>query len=169
MNKTKIECACGCGTIIPAFDNRNRPRRYAKGHRVGKGKRMDKRGYVWVVIPGTGNKVQEHRLIMEQIIGRKLKLNERVHHENGNKSDNRPENLELMAEKEHNHLHRPPLKIPQETIKCACGCGAELNRYDSRGRERIYLSPSHAWKKPHGRGNPNRKRSDISANQNRMG
>jgi len=160
MNKTKIECGCGCGTIIPAYDERNRPRKYAKGHKLSKGRYLDKKGYAWIAAPGTGRKIQEHRYLMEQILGRKLKPHERVHHKNGCKSDNRPENIELMTEKQHNHFHRPPLKIPQETIECACGCGSKLNKYDNRGRERIYLSPSHAWKKPHGRGNPNRKRSE---------
>ena len=50
-------------------------------------------------------KAKEHRKVMEQIIGRKLKPNEDVHHINGIHDDNRPENLIIMEHREHLKLH----------------------------------------------------------------
>lgn len=47
----------------------------------------------------------EHRVIAEEKIGRKLKRGEIVHHIDGNKANNHPDNLQVMTQSEHIKLH----------------------------------------------------------------
>lgn len=58
------------------------------------------------VIQINGKPVKEHRYIAELKIGRKLKRTEIVHHIDGNKTNNDPNNLEIMTAREHSSLHR---------------------------------------------------------------
>lgn len=50
--------------------------------------------------------VMEQRLVMEKQIGRYLYPTERVHHLNGDKLDNRPENLVIITQRQHVRLHK---------------------------------------------------------------
>ncbi len=62
----------------------------------------------------------EHRVIMEQILGRSLGRNEVVHHKNGDRRDNRVENLEVMSLSEHSRNHmrgHPAVRISADGIK----------------------------------------------------
>jgi HNH endonuclease len=52
-------------------------------------------GYIGRVRPGNNGTELQHRFVMEQVLGRPLARWENVHHKNGMRADNRPENLEL--------------------------------------------------------------------------
>jgi len=63
-------------------------------------------GYVVVGVPsdypgakknGNYGQILEHRKVMQDLLGRPLIEAENVHHKNGVRSDNRPENLELWS------------------------------------------------------------------------
>ncbi|MDA8122079.1 MAG: HNH endonuclease, partial [Deltaproteobacteria bacterium] len=48
-----------------------------------------------------GRTVSEHRYVMEQVLDRELLPGELVHHKNGDKFDNRPDNLEISGDDLH--------------------------------------------------------------------
>ena len=60
---------------------------------------------LYKVVYVDGERYFEHRYVMEQHLGRKLSKNECVHHINGDRHDNRLENLELISRAEHNREH----------------------------------------------------------------
>ncbi len=74
-----------------------------KNHSWKGGKNKLKNGYIKIYKPNHPNNVQkyvlEHRLVMEEYIGRYLLPHETVHHRNGIRDDNRIENLELWTNK----------------------------------------------------------------------
>lgn len=116
LSKDKRLCECGCGTLIPATNSRNKPARFAKGHNVivkhgsehpswrgGKAFLGSKYTMVWV----NGEYILEHRYVYEQYYRCCILPSAVVHHKNGNPSDNRIDNLQGMTRAQHNTIHDP--------------------------------------------------------------
>lgn len=90
----------------------------------------------------------EHRLVAERKAGRRLRPGEIVHHINGDKQDNHPQNLAIVnGNAEHQVHHRTnrgrDLRLPGEAnplIRCECGCGESFTKYDPSGRPRRFVS-----------------------------
>ena len=62
------------------------------------GRHINRDGYVRVWIGRPTRYTFEHRLVMAEVLGRPLRPDETVHHKNGDRQDNRPENLELWQQ-----------------------------------------------------------------------
>lgn len=97
--------------------------------------------------------VAEHRLRMAEKLGRPLTKNESVHHINGNREDNAPQNLRLMTKSSHAQLHQPKCgdhqtcphcgktfyRLPGERQRLYCGkaCGAHSPRSREGARRNL--------------------------------
>lgn len=116
-------CSCGCGEEINIRSS-GILRRYKNYHGTrgdrnyfwSGGKVFDKDGYVLIKqndhpFKNARGYVQEHRLVMERMIGRYITKNEVIHHVNRIKDDNRIENLMLFeSHSKHITFERTGLK-----------------------------------------------------------
>lgn len=112
------DCACGCNQLTQintrsrsrTGDIKGKPKKFIIGHSYKnifgkdhpgwKGGRIERKGYIYILCPNHPNATKqgyvcEHRLVMEERIGRYLTKNEIIHHINGNIIDNHIDNLKI--------------------------------------------------------------------------
>jgi hypothetical protein len=87
-----------------------------RGEKSGlfKDKKSIRNGYVWVYVghdhplvnKGRNGRALEHRVVASEKLGRWVRPDEDVHHLNGDKQDNRPENLLVIDHAKHGLWHR---------------------------------------------------------------
>lgn len=120
--------------------SRSCARRYENVHYFGGrgrgwkgGRSRHATGYILIWAPNhprarTTPYVFEHILVMEKMLGRRLESHERVHHRNGRRDDNRPENLELWR------MKHDPKGVRASDYHCA-GCDCRATEPSTRVRE----------------------------------
>lgn len=119
-------CDCGCGqpTLLATHTDRDKgwargqplsflPNHHVRGTRNPRwrgGRYQIGTGYVVVSLPDhphatVRGTIFEHRLVMEQKLGRYLLPHEVVHHIDGDRANNHPDNLALVTREAHPPLH----------------------------------------------------------------
>jgi hypothetical protein len=108
-------------TFTSEWKENIRKSRLKHGEEHAMGTRTTSQGYQeFTRGPSKGRRV--HDVLIEETIGRSLRRDECVHHLNGDRSDNRIENLQLMSASHHARLHRlsEPFRKRDEKGKFLC-------------------------------------------------
>lgn len=120
MNR-RIHCSRSCAT-------KNLPR--GSNSRAWKGGTTAEQGYILIKVGGIY--LREHRMVIERLLGRKLDKDEVVHHIDGNRKNNHPDNLKVMPRDEHCRLHHQIDKWAREYDECQ-NCGTTQRPHNARG------------------------------------
>lgn len=83
-----------------------------------------------------GKQIDTHRKVMELYLGRKLRRDEHVHHINGDKRDNRIENLMVVTPQEHVLIHKQKYPL----VKSCAVCGKEFTPHKTKRKRAVVCS-----------------------------
>jgi predicted RNA-binding Zn-ribbon protein involved in translation (DUF1610 family) len=134
-----VKCACGCGGDVPKPKRKSRGKypifisnhwwklpEYKERIKIRNSKRTKD---IPDIAPCVGRRFRGNkywsRVLMEEHLGRQLSSNEHVHHINGDKTDDRIENLIVLTHAEHTKLHMDTSPIIEFVCK---GCGKIIDR-----------------------------------------
>jgi hypothetical protein len=97
-----------------------RVKKYADSMRLGR--KFHTAGYVLVYKPEHPRAdrvgyVLEHILVAEQMLGRFMYAHEKVHHKDGDRTNNVPENIQIITQGNHLRIHKPSVKFSKEDIE----------------------------------------------------
>lgn len=108
MANIKVTCL-NCGKMCEKYPSQIRKRTFCSRDCFHEHWTENATGWInsdgYRVVCKNGKDIFEHRLVMETILGRPLTKDEIVHHINGNRAQNHPENLQLMKRNRHTSLH----------------------------------------------------------------
>lgn len=101
------------------------PEKWGEKHYLWKGGTLGLNGYLYVCIGGRHITLQHY--LIEKLLGRKLTKKEEVHHIDGNKLNNKIDNLVLLSKTEHRRKHLNFFKD-----------GLGFNRWNGKWEDRNY-------------------------------
>lgn len=140
-----IVCECGCGETRSKYDQHLVERKYIVGHNQrGKtpwnfiGRQEIQYGYIIIYCPEhpystSKGYVMEHRLVMESHLGRYLKPEEKIHHNDKNPSNNNLSNL-VLVDSQSNHIKLYHGRDPEIWKRICYYCKTNKVYIDKLGR-----------------------------------